>query len=186
MAGIFSSSYPISRSTGRCAATGREFALGEAIVAALAEVEGREDLQRLDYSVAAWAEGARPGSGPGSSLGSGSVPGTRLFASWRATYQPADTKKKLLLGDDELLELFEQLAESDQPRQRAFRYVLALLLVRRRILVYEGQQPGLMRVREKRLVAETPAPIVDVIDPGLDDETTAAVIEQLGEVIGAD
>lgn len=182
MAGIFSSSYPISRSTGRCAATGREFALGEAMVVALVEVEGREDLQRLDYSVAAWAEGARPGSG----LGSGSVPGMTLFASWRATYQPADTKKKLLLGDDELLDLFEQLAASDQPRQRAFRYVLALLLVRRRILVYEGQQAGVMRVREKRLAAETPAPIVDVVDPGLDDETTAAVIEQLGEVIGAD
>lgn len=184
MAGIFSSSYPISRSTGRCAATGREFSVGEAIVAALVEVEGREDLQRLDYSVAAWAEGARPGTGakPGEAA--------RLFASWRATHQPADTKKKLLLGDDELLDLFEQLAASDQPRQRAFRYVLALLLVRRRILVYEGQQSSsegpVMRVREKRLAAETPAPIVDVPDPGLDDETTAAVIEQLGEVIGAD
>ena len=178
MAGIFSSSYPISRSTGRCASTGREFSVGEAIVAALVEVEGREDLQRLDYSVAAWAEGARPGAG------------AKLFASWRATHQPADTKKKLLLGDDELLDLFEQLAASDQPRQRAFRYVLALLLVRRRILVYEGQQSSsegpVMRVREKRLAAETPAPIVDVPDPGLDDETTAAVIEQLGEVIGAD
>ena len=89
-----------------------------------------------------------------------------------------------------LLDLFEHLAASDQPRQRAFRYVLALLLVRRRILVYEGQQSSsegpVMRVREKRLAAETPAPIVDVPDPGLDDETTAAVIEQLGEVIGAD
>lgn len=178
MAGIFSSSYPISRSTGRCAATGREFALGEAMVVALVEVEGREDLQRLDYSAAAWAEGARPGMGQAA--------GMTLFASWRGAYQPGDTKKKLLLGDDELLDLFEQLAASDQPRQRAFRYVLALLLVRRRILVYEGQQAGVMRVREKRLVAETPAPIVDVIDPGLDDETTAAVIEQLGEVIGAD
>lgn len=174
MAGIFSSSYPISRSTGRCAATGREFAPGEAMVATLVEAEGREELQRLDFAVSAWGEGARPGAG------------MRLFASWRATHHAGDTKKKLLLGDDELLDLFEQLASSDQPRQRAFRYVLALLLVRRRILIYEGQQPGVMRVREKRLAAETPAPIVDVVDPGLDDETTAAVIEQLGEVIGAE
>ena len=116
----------------------------------------------------------------------GPTAGMKLFASWRGTYQPGDTKKKLLLSDEELLDLFEQLAASDQPRQRAFRYVLALLLVRRRVLVYEGQQPGVMRVREKRLVAEVPAAVVDVIDPGLDDETTAAVIEQLGEVIGAD
>lgn len=174
MAGIFSSSYPVSRSTGRCAATGREFAPGEAMMATLVEVDGREDLHRVDFSAAAWAEGSRPG------------PGMTLFASWRATYQPGDAKKKLLLGDDELLDLFEQLSASDQARQRAFRYVLALLLVRRRVLIYEGQQPGVMRVREKRLAAETPAPIVDVVDPGLDDETTAAVIEQLGEVIGAE
>jgi hypothetical protein len=174
MPGIFSSSYPIARSTGRCAATGREFAPREPLVAALAEAEGREDLQRLDFSLDAWASGSRP------------TPPLTLFASWRATHQPPDAKRKLLLGDEELLDLFEQLGATDQPRQRAFRFVLALLLVRRRILVYEGQQSGVMRVRERRNAAEIPAPIVEVQDPGLDDATTAAVIEQLSEVVGAD
>lgn len=172
MAGIFSNTYPISRSTGKCAATGREFAPGEPLIAALVEVAGQEELARLDYSKDAWDGGARP------------APPAVLFASWKATHQPPDAKKKLLLSDEELLDLFEQLAASDQPRQRAFRYVLALLLVRRRILVYEGQRDGVMHVRERRTVAEAPAPVVDVPDPGLDDATTAEVIEQLGEVIG--
>lgn len=174
MAGIFSSSYPISRSSGRCASTGKEFVTGDPLVVALVEVEGQEDLQRLDFSKDAWDAGARP-----------QAPLT-LFASWKASFQPADTKKKLLLSDEELLDLFEQLGASDQPRQRAFRYVLALLLVRRKVLVYEGQREGVMRVREKRTVAEAPAPTVEVLDPGLDDKTTGEVIEQLGEVIGAD
>jgi hypothetical protein len=174
MPGIFSSSYPIARSTGRCAATGREFAPGEPLMAALVEVEGRADFQRLDFSLDAWSAGKRP------------TPPLSLFASWRATHQPPDAKRKLLLGDDELLDLVEQLGASDQPRQRAFRFVLALLLVRRRILVYEGQRDGVIRVRERRNVAEAPATIVEIPDPGLDDATTAAVIEQLSEVVGAD
>ena len=136
MAGIFSNSYPIARSSGKCAATGREFVNGDHLVAALVEIPGQEDLARLDFAKDAWDAGARP------------APPAVLFASWRATHQPPDAKKKLLLSDEELLDLFEQLAASDQPRQRAFRYVLALLLVRRKVLVYEGQRDGLMKVRE--------------------------------------
>lgn len=172
MTGIFASNYPISRSSGRCAATGKPFAAGDHLVAALIEAEGQEDLLRVDYSKEAWDSGARP------------MAPYHLFAAWKAAYQPPDAKRKLLLGDEELLDLFEQLAASDQPRQRAFRYVLALLLVRRKVLIYEGQIDGVMKVRERRTAAEPPASVVEVIDPGLDDKTTAEVIEQLGEVIG--
>lgn len=178
MAGIFTGGYPISRSAPKCSATGRDFAPGEPIVAALVESPGSDELQRQDFAVDAWTQGARPAG--------------RLFASWRATHQPAESKRKLLLGDDELLDLFEQLAEAVEPRQIAFRYVLALLLVRRRILIYEGaadlSSGPVIRVRIKRpggAAANVDEPILDVADPKLDDQTIAGVIEQLGEVVGA-
>lgn len=173
MAGFFSASYPISRSTGQCAATGQAFAPGEHFVAALVETEGSEELGRLDYSLGAWEGGSRP-----------EAP-ARLFAHWRGVFAPPQGPRKLLLNDDELLDLFEQLATADRTNQIAFRYVLALLLVRRRVLTYEGTVEGVMRVRVKRPVAEQAnEPIVEVVDPKLDDETVAGVIEQLGEVVG--
>ncbi len=142
-------------------------------MAALVENEGTEELGRLDYSVGAWERGSRP-----------EAP-ARLFAHWRGVFAPALGARKLLLNDDELLDLFEQLATADRTNQIAFRYVLALLLVRRRVLTYEGTVEGVMRVRVRRLAAEQAGePIVEVADPKLDDETVAGVIEQLGEVVG--
>ncbi len=173
MAGLFSASYPISRSTGLCAATGQAFQPGEHFVAALVESECSDELARVDYLIAAWDKGARP------------EPPARIFAHWRGIFAPPDTTRKLLLNDEELLDLFEQLAAADRTNQIAFRYVLALLLVRRRILTYEGTVGGIMQVRVRRPIAQQAAePIVEVTDPRLDDETVAGVIEQLGEVIG--
>lgn len=172
MAGATSSSYPVSRPSTNCAATGRAFAPGEPIVAALVTEPGVEDLRRLDFSRESWELGSRPG------------PPMRLFASWRCSYAPPDAKRKLRLSDDELLDLFHQLAESDQERQRGFRNVLALLLIRRKLLVYEGTVSGVLRVREATPAGTPHAPTIEVPEAKLDDESMAAVIEQLTEVIG--
>ncbi len=170
------STYPVSRSSGTCAATGAPFAPGERYVAVLVESEGGTGgvLDRRDYSQAAWDAGSRPG-------------GTaKVFAVWRATYQEHQPAKQPLLGDDELLDLFEQLGEADQPKQIAFRYVLALLLVRRRLLRVEGSRPhgadapGALLVLPK---GQTEGQPMAVIDPGLDDAAAADVIEQLGQVL---
>lgn len=173
---IAGSTYPVSRSSGTCAATGTPFAAGERYVAVLAERAGEADgsLERLDFSQAAWESGARP------------APPARVFAAWRAAYQENPPSRQPLLGDDELIDLFEQLGEADQPRQIAFRYVLALLLVRRRLLRVTGSRPrtaeapGALLVLPKGVTEGQP---IAVIDPGLDDASIAEVIEQLGQVL---
>src|SRR5262245_51694779 len=54
------SPYPFAKSTGRCAATGQEFAEGASYVATLCERESSPGMERLDFSLAAWEGGARP------------------------------------------------------------------------------------------------------------------------------
>jgi hypothetical protein len=53
------------------------------------------------------------------------------------------------MDDEELLDLFESLEDANEPKKQAFRFLLALLLVRKRLLKYEGQRPGLMLVRRR-------------------------------------
>lgn len=165
------SGYPISRSSGRCAATGRQLEVDERYVATLVEREGHEELERVDFCIAAWESGARP-QGP-----------VRLFASWRAAVPEPTARKNAFLSDDELLELLEQLAEATEARRVAFRYLLALILVRRKALKYEGTRDGVMTVRVRTLAGAPEAAAMKVFDPNLDEETISGAMEQLGEIM---
>jgi len=167
--------YPISRSTGRCAASGRAFVKGERFVAALVEREGAPELERLDYSVESWEGGARP------------VVPLRVFAHWRSLMADSEAKRSEFLGDEELMELFERLADATEARRLAFRYMLALVLVRKKQLKYEGTRDGVMKVRPKPAVPGGPeASIIEVKDPGLTEDVLAGAIEQLGEIMTLD
>jgi len=173
---IVGSSYPVAKSTGVCAASGRALVVGEKYVAMLVERDPESvALERLDYSLEAWDRGLRPGAP------------VRVFGVWRSTYQESAAVKKPLLGDDELLDLFEQLAAATEQRQLAFRYVLALLLVRRRLVRMVGSRPrkadspAIMLVVPKGLPPETEP--MEVVDPGLDDAAVLEVIEQVGQII---
>lgn len=107
--------FQVRRTSRRCAATGREFAPGEAFVATLID-DGRE-VVRLDFAADAWA-------GPDDST----------VAWWRAE-TPRDGGSPAPPGEA-LLQLLDEWA--DQPHEAAARYLLALLLVRRRVLRIDG------------------------------------------------
>jgi len=167
-----STGYSVSRSTGSCAGSGRAFSLGETIVATLVEREGAPNLERLDFSSDAWSSGARP------------TPPFRLFGVWRTEYRPGESKKQQLLSDPELLELFEELGTAAEPRQLCFRYLLGLLLVRRRVLRCISTDKSGMKVLPKGASLEQ-API-EVVDPGLDDRMIAEALDQLGQIVPVD
>jgi hypothetical protein len=108
--------FEVQRTSRRCTATDLPLEPGDICYSVL-EVQGA-DVIRKDYSSAAWTE-----------------PPTQAFAWWR-TRIPAPTAKKVKLApNDVLLELFDQLA--DDPAQDDLRYVLTLLLVRRRVFRLE-------------------------------------------------
>ncbi|MBX3409043.1 MAG: hypothetical protein KF859_04075 [Phycisphaeraceae bacterium] len=176
---ISGSAYPVSRSSGQCAASGRAFAEGEHFVATLCErPEPSAPLERVDFSLEAWEGGHRP------------APPLALFAVWRSAYQSRPPTRKSLLSDDELVDLFENLAAATDPKQLAFRYVLALLLVRKRLLRLVSQrsarvdQPGALLVHPRGTPPETPP--IEVLDPGIDEAATADIIEQVGQLIVLD
>jgi hypothetical protein len=105
--------FEVQRCTRRCAATGRDLAPGEECFSVL-EVEGA-DVVRRDVCREAWT---------GAPIG---------CLSWWKTVVPGPTAKKIKLAPNEvLLHLFDELA--DQPEQRDLRYVLTLMLARRRVL----------------------------------------------------
>ncbi|HEX8875111.1 MAG TPA: hypothetical protein VF777_00045 [Phycisphaerales bacterium] len=166
MSQVFPGSYPISHCSGVCAASGRAFAAGEKYVAAL--LMKNEELERQDFALEAWTTLPRP---------------IDLFASWVSVYRGNNTAAKATLSDDEAADLFEQLGESQAPTQLAFRYILALFLVRRKLFVYDSAAAGVMKIRRRTRVSEPQAPVVEVAEVSMSDESLAGAIEQLKELI---
>jgi hypothetical protein len=109
--------FEIQRCTRRCAATDRAMEPGEVCYSVL-EVKGA-DIVRKDYSTAAW-----------------NGPPAESFGWWKSRIPEPNAKRIKLAPNDVLIELFEQLA--DQPDSDDMRYVLALLLVRRRVFRLES------------------------------------------------
>ncbi|MAT81586.1 MAG: hypothetical protein CMJ29_08065 [Phycisphaerae bacterium] len=164
--------YPVTRSTGRCAARDTELAPGSPCMATLSD-SGEEGLKRLDYSLEAWQEGIRPDG---------------LFSFWRTTVPEEGAKKKQVVDEAVLLTIFEQLADDEQPRRVSLRFVLALILMRKRLLRFMGriEEDGVVTWRMRPRGATPESPLVDVVDPGLGDDDVLALSEQLAEVLESD
>ncbi len=172
MASVTGTGYPIARSTGLCAASGKPLNVGERYMATLSEVEGSPELRRIDFSLDAWKDGARPEK---------AVPGATMFASWQATIPEPNAKKGIVLDPAEMIDIFESLAEATDPRKVSFRYLLALMLIRKRLLKYEGQKQGVMLVKR---TGPGGGDVFEVADPGLDEIAIQGALEELGEMMG--
>jgi len=171
-------SYSIGRSPGRCAVTGRQLAPGEPYVAALVEREAGEGFERLEFTEEAWEGAARP---------------ERFFGYWRAVVPEPGGKPKLFVDDEALLELFDSLGEetaggSPDRDQLALRFVLTLILLRKRLLRHVGQRHREdvreMLVRRKGDSPES-APAA-VIDPSLHVSEVESIAAQLEPVLRGD
>lgn len=104
--------FEVQRCTRRCAATERELAPGEEFYSVLVSEGGQ--VVRYDYSKEAW-----------------SGPPEKSVGWWKSQMPGLETKKLHWAPSDVLLHYFIEL--ESQPERADERYVLALLLVRRRI-----------------------------------------------------
>lgn len=111
----------IRRPTCQCAATGRAIAPGEPFYSAL--VRGEGSIERVDIATDAW-------HGP---------PETTI-AWWRSTMPEAGGQGPSLASPDVLLDVFERLEHVDE--EESLRYLLALFLVRRRLLRVVEERAG--------------------------------------------
>ena len=111
--------FDVQRFTRHCAASGRELAPGEEFFTALV-VEGA-DVRRLDYALDAW-QGPPEGA----------------LGWWKSRVPTPDARRPRLAPNDVLMELFlglEGVADKED-----MRLVMALLLVRRRVLRLEERE----------------------------------------------
>ncbi|MHC4908162.1 MAG: hypothetical protein ACYTF9_00375 [Planctomycetota bacterium] len=178
----FGTHYQVARPTGICAASGEPLEPGTTCVATLCEREEDEGFDRLDFTLEAWDGGARP---------------ERLFSHWRMVVPAAQERRNLLVDDAVLVDLFERLADDERPQRRAFRFILALILMRKRELKFVGRrtEPGsggeagpdgapeveywLMRQRG----ADPDAPPIEVGNPQLSDDDVRELTAQLSEIL---
>ena len=178
MAIFNTSTYRFVRPTGRCAFSGQTIRPGVEYTACLVENDENDALGREDVSLEAWDAGERP---------------ERLFAFWRASMPSSEAKPNPFLGDDELLAIFEQLCESPEDsteQQATFRFLLALLLLRKRLLRQDGSRSGgdgrrVMLLRRKGESKED-TQAYEVPDPGLDESDAAEAAIELGRALRGD
>ena len=161
--------WEIGKSTGVCAVTGRELAEGEEFHAVL--FEDGESFRRADYSLDAW-DGPPPGA----------------FCHFKTRIPVQQEKKRLLVDDDLLVEFFRRLADETEPARRQFRFVLALILMRKRILRYEGteHQDNAEYWQMTLTGRRTDGRQHRVLNPHLADEQIDVVSQQLGAILHGD
>jgi hypothetical protein len=156
--------YQIQPNTRRCFFTGRDLKPGERYFSVLLEEGGQ--LVRHDYAGDVW-QGPPEGA----------------FSFWSGKVPASEQSKRPRIDDEMLLECFARLEDQTDPARVNFRYVVALLLMRRKRLKFESTrtQDGveMLRLRDNRTGTEH-----QVVNPGLSDDEMATVQEEVLRVLG--
>ncbi len=156
--------YQIQGSSRQCARTGRALQPGEWIYSVLYERDGQ--WVREDISADAWTG-----------------PPEQAFSFWKTRVAPAAAAAKPALNLELLWDCFERSSASQEPRQIAFRYVLALLLMRRKRLRFEAiqrdEKGSWLVLREARTKQ-----VHQVFDPQLSEDQTSEVQAEIESLLG--
>lgn len=198
--------YDIPKITGVCAASNRPLAPGEKYFAvlldpppearALAEdSEKQEDAPKLDnlgfirrdVAMEAWDNGWRP---------------PYLFSYWQSEVDIPGAKKKMFVDDTTLTQMLRDLDGVSEPSRVAFRYMVALILMRKKKLRFETierrDDPGDGPVQEWWVFTPKEDPSkghfgrwkedekITVQDPRLQESDAATVVEHLTDILGSD
>src|SRR5690349_13689558 len=101
-----------------CAVSGRDLKPGERFYGVLVDTNGQ--FVRRDFAAEAWT-----------------TPPPGAVAYWAGRVPDAEKPRKPTFNDDLLLDCFHHLAATNEPDRLNFRYVVALLLMRRKRLKFE-------------------------------------------------
>ncbi len=160
--------WEFGRTSGRCAVSGRELAEGEEFYAVLFDRNGT--LERVDYSLGSWAG-----------------PPEGAFCFWRSRVPVREKKKVVWVDDDVLINLFVRLADEKDELKIRFRFVLALLLMRKRLLKYEQtMRDGDREHWQMRFVRDPSGGVHLVENPQLSDAQIEAISAQLRAILAGE
>jgi hypothetical protein len=156
--------YQIQENSRCCATTGRALQAGERFYTALLEEGGQ--FIRKDYSTEAW-QGPPKGA----------------FSFWSGRVPARDEARRPRIDDDLLFDCFQRLEGQTESARLNFRYVVALLLMRRKRLKFEevrtdgGQEVLCLRCTRTRAQYQ-------VVNPRLTEGEMASVQEEVFKVLG--
>ena len=157
--------WDIDTHTVSCAACSTPFEQGEQIVSSIAEKDN--GFERNDYCTQCWQQLATEDP----------------FYFWKSVFSP-EKKNRVFIDDETLMDFFLRLVEEDSEDKQAFRYVLSLVLIRKKTLTFtdvckEGDREYLMmRDREGREYR--------VRDPHLSREMLEDVKQQMNGILHQD
>ncbi|MCB9851703.1 MAG: hypothetical protein H6819_01305 [Phycisphaerales bacterium] len=160
------SDYDVSRTAGTCYATGREFSEDEYFYSVI--LETATGFERRDYAIDAW-EGAP----------------TDAVCHFKTRMPRKEAPKRTFVDDTVLQTFFNRLEGTTEPAKQRFRFVLALILLRKRILRYENShREGDGELWIMRQIGDRKKH--EVYNPGLSEDEIGEVTSQLGAVLHAD
>lgn len=160
------SQYQLQGPAKQCTATGRVLKPGDAFYTALTDEAGQ--FVRKDYAREAWNE---------------PPPGT--IAWWAGKIPEGGAPPKPTINDALLVDCLEHLTDTVEPDRLNFRYVVALLLMRRKRLRFDDlKKTGdreVMILRDMKTNRRH-----EVLDPKLSDEAMETVRQEVFKVLGWD
>ena len=153
----------IDKPLGQCCATGKVIAPEEEYYATLVQTE--QGFARRDFCAEYWNE-HKP----------------EVFCYWKTKLPSPDQKKNLFIDDDMLMAFFERLGAETEQEKINFRFVLALVLMRRRRLKYDSSstQDG-KDIWRLRITGSQD--FVEVVNPNLGEEQVAQLTTQIGQIL---
>lgn len=155
--------YKLSKSGKECSQCGAAFAPETEFLSAIFEAES--EWRRQDYCVGCWGGGRE-----------------EAFSYWRTRVRP-EGEKKPAFDQDRVLALFDKVSEGDSPTRDRLRYLLALMLVRKRVFKFVGssrQEEGIRCFCPEREME------YDVRDPGLTADEIEETRVELGTLLDLD
>jgi hypothetical protein len=189
----------VSKPTGVCSGCGRAFEPGEEYVATVREAGelferqdfctacrpagGEEDHAAREANGDAAAEQAEGGLARAADDAPPAEDDAAVLAVWPARAPRPTEKRKLFVDDDVLLNFFRRLDGAEAEHKVNFRFVLALVLMRKKLLVYEGSK----KLDDGREVWTMRYKGGDetcrVTDPHMDEPKIAEVSDQLNQIL---
>ena len=158
--------WEIDKPLGQCCGTGKKIGYGEEYFAALVETEG--GLARRDFCADYWRQ-QKPD----------------VFCYWKTRLPRPDEKKHIFVDDEMLMAFFERLEKETEQEKINFRFVLALILMRKRRLKYDSSKiEGDKEIWRLRIAGGKE--FVEVTNPNLDDEQIKQLTSQIGEILQTD
>ena len=158
----------IAKSLHRCTRCDKEFAEEQPYYSALYDTGA--EFERRDFCVDCWTA-------------PDNADRDRAFSFWKTEVPKADEPRRVFVDDAVIFDFFQRLAaEEDHPVKRNFRYILGLMLMRKKKLKFKDvvRENGkeYLILRRSRTKEEH-----RVLNPDLTDEETEQVRNELTQIL---